>query len=114
MSVPDPDVAVIAGSIRENAGRANPKSALLIVEVSESSLAYDRNRKGSLYARAGIADYWIVNLEKRFLEVHRNPVPDEAAAFGFRYQDVEFLEPPDEIAPLALPQARIKIADLLP
>jgi Uma2 family endonuclease len=113
-SVPDPDIAVVSGSVRENAGRANPTSALLIVEVSETTLPYDRNRKGSLYAQAGIADYWIVNLEKRFLEVHRNPTPDGTKDFGFGYANVQYLEPGDEIAPLALPQRRIMVASLLP
>jgi Uma2 family endonuclease len=113
-SVLDPDIAVIAGGVREHVGRANPTSALLVVEVSETTLTYDRNRKGSLYARSGIADYWIVNLDKRFLEVYRNPLPDETRDFGYNYKDAEYLEPTDEVAPLALPQARIKVADLLP
>jgi Uma2 family endonuclease len=113
-SVLDPDIAVIAGSVRDNAGRNNPTTALLVVEVSETTLAYDRNRKGSLYARAGIADYWIVNLDKRLLEVYREPAPDEVKDFGFGYQNVRYLEATDEIAPLAFPQARLKVADLLP
>jgi Uma2 family endonuclease len=114
MSVPDPDIAVISGSVRDNAGRDNPKSALLIVEVSETTLVHDRKRKASLYAKARIMDYWIVNLEKRFLEVYRNPVADQTKEFGFGYQDVQYLEPTDEISPLAMPQGRIKVADLLP
>ncbi|MBI3407866.1 MAG: Uma2 family endonuclease [Planctomycetes bacterium] len=113
-SVPDPDLAVIPGSVRDNAGSDNPKSALLIVEVSDTTLSYDRNRKGSLYARVGIADYWIVNVEKKWLEVHRNPIPDESKDFQFRYQDVVYLEPSDAVSPLALPNAKIKVADLLP
>ena len=113
-SVPDPDLAVVPGSIRDNAGRDNPKSALLIVEVSETTVLHDRKRKGSLYARAGIADYWIINLEKQFLEVYRNPGPDETQDFGFGYQEVKYLEPIDIISPLAQPEARIKVADLLP
>jgi len=113
-SVPDPDLAVIPGSPRDNAINKNPTSALLVVEVSETTLVHDRKRKASLYAKVGIADYWIVNLEKRFLEVYRNPAQDETKDFGFGYQDVQYLEPSDEIAPLALPQARIKVADLLP
>jgi Uma2 family endonuclease len=69
---PEPDVGVVAGA-REDFGQAHPTSAVLIVEISDSTLAYDRRRKGSLYARAGVADYWIVNLVQRQLEVYRAP-----------------------------------------
>lgn len=113
-SVPDPDLVVISGSIRDNAGRKNPTSALLIVEVSETTLWHDRNHKGSLYASVGINDYWIVNVDKRWLEVHRNPVVDQTKVFKFAYKDIAFLEPSDSVSPLAMPQASIKVADLLP
>jgi hypothetical protein len=46
---------------------------VLVAEVAESSLAYDRGDKAALYARAGFADYWIVNLVDRRIEVHRDP-----------------------------------------
>ncbi len=64
----------------------HPSRPVLVVEVSESSLALDREHKGSLYARAGLADYWIVNLPERALEVYRDPEPDPAAPFGWRYR----------------------------
>src|SRR5262249_38816140 len=73
-STPDQDLAVIAGSIRDNTSVDNPTTALLIVEVSLTTLRHDRGRKASLYARAGIADYWIVNLVDRQLEIYRDPV----------------------------------------
>ena len=57
-SEPEPDIAVVPGGPRDYT--AHPSTALLIVEVSEATLSYDRRRKGSLYARANIADYWIV------------------------------------------------------
>ncbi len=113
-SVPDPDLAVIAGSPRTHARANNPTTSLLLVEVSDSTLAYDRRTKGSLYACAGIADYWILNLADRQLEVYRHPQPDNKARFGFCYTDEIDLGPTDEVSPLALPQARIKIVDLLP
>jgi Uma2 family endonuclease len=77
-SEPEPDVAVVPGS-RDQYASQHPKSAALIVEISDSSLAWDRGRKASLYARAGIADYWIVNLVDRRLEVRRSPVADANA-----------------------------------
>ncbi len=112
-SEPEPDVAVVAGSFRDYVGE-HPSRPVLIVEVSESSLALDREHKGSLYARAGLADYWIVNLVDRVLEVHREPGRDPAAAFGWRYRSVEVLGPEASVTPLALPSVRIRIIDLLP
>jgi Uma2 family endonuclease len=112
-SEPEPDVAVVSGSFRDYA-TAHPSRPVLVVEVSESSLAFDRHHKGSLYARAGLDDYWILNLVDRVLEVHRNSGPDPAASFGWRYQSVDVLERGASVSPLALPGARIRVADLLP
>jgi len=86
----------------------------LIVEVALSRLRFDREHKGSLYARAGIVDYWIVNIPNRRLEIYREPEPDETAAFGWRYGRSITLGPDERIAPLAVPQASILTADLLP
>ena len=80
---------------------------VLVVEVSESSLLLDRDHKGSLYARAGLADYWIVNLADRTLEVYRDPGPDPAASFGWRYRSVEVQGGEASVSPLALPGARM-------
>jgi len=112
-SEPEPDVAVVAGSFRDYVGQ-HPSRPVLVVEVSESSLALDREHKGSLYARAGLADYWIVNLVDRVLEVYREPGRDPAAAFGWRYRSVEVLGREASVTPLALPSVRIRIIDLLP
>jgi Uma2 family endonuclease len=112
-SEPEPDVAVVPGSFRDYVG-GHPSRPALVIEVSESSLALDREYKGSLYARAGLADYWIVNLVDRVLEVYRGPVPDPAAAFGWRYRSVVMLAPEASVSPLAVSGARIRVADLLP
>jgi Uma2 family endonuclease len=111
-SEPEPDVSVVAGS-REDY-QAHPTTALLLVEVSDTTLANDRRRKGSLYASAGIADYWIVNLVERRLEVYRNPVPDASYPYGHRYAMVSSLTEADSVSPLAAPQVQIAVADLLP
>ena len=60
-SEPEPDVSVVRGKL-EDYTSAHPTRALLVVEVSDSTISYDRTRKASLYARVGIADYWIVNV----------------------------------------------------
>jgi Uma2 family endonuclease len=87
---------------------------VLVVEVAESSLRRDREDKGSLYARAGIGDYWIVNLVDRVLEVFRAPGPESAAPFGWRYQTVTIIGSEGSVTPLAAPGSRIPVADLLP
>jgi Uma2 family endonuclease len=116
-SLADPDLAVIAGSARSHhqasPSRNVPTTALLVVEVSETTLAYDRGRKMSLYAASGIADYWILNVPDQQLEVHRDPVADASQPFGFRYDQVTVLGAGDVVSPLALPAAQIPVADLI-
>jgi Uma2 family endonuclease len=112
-SEPEPDAAVVPGSFRDYVA-GHPSRPVLVVEVSESSLSFDRHHKGSVYARAGLTDYWIVNLVDRVLEVYRDPVQDAAAAFGWRYGSIETFGPEAFIAPLALSGARIRVVDLLP
>jgi Uma2 family endonuclease len=112
-SEPEPDLAVVPG-VRSDYRGSHPARPVLALEVAESSLDFDREHKGSLYARAGVADYWIVNLLDRVLEVYRDPAPDPSAPYGWRYRSVEALTPPAVVSPLALPSARITVADLLP
>ncbi len=112
-SEPEPDVAVVQGS-PEDYGRAHPSRPALTVEVAESSLAVDRQHKGSLYARAGLPDYWILNLVDRVLEVYREPAPDAAAPFGWRYARREVLDASARVTPLAAPGWSILVAYLLP
>ena len=85
---------------------------MLVVEVARTSLTKDRQRKGPLYARQGVADYWIVNLAARMLEVYREPI--ESATGRWKYENVRLLKPGAVVGPLAEPDARIRVADLLP
>lgn len=112
-SEPEPDVAVVPG-IPDDYSRAHPSRPVLTVEVAESSLVTDRRRKGSLYARAALADYWVLNLVGRVLEVYREPVSDSAAPFGWRYARGDVFDTTMRVTPLAAPSASIRIADLLP
>jgi Uma2 family endonuclease len=112
-SEPEPDLAVVSGSRRDYAA-AHPTQPVLLVEVADSSLSFDRRRKGSLYARARVPEYWIVNLVERVLEVHRNPQPAAGAVFGWRYTQIRRLSPDETVTPLGAPEARILVADLLP
>jgi Uma2 family endonuclease len=112
-SAPEPDIAVVPGS-RTDYRHAHPARPALIIEVAESSLGFDRVAKGSLYARAGIVDYWIVNLVERVLEVYRHPGADITAPYGWRYTSAERFAPPSSVAPIAVPAAAIAVAALLP
>jgi len=112
-SEPEPDVCVVRGDPRDYRD-AHPERPVLIVEVSLSRLGFDREHKGSLYARAGITDYWIVNLADRRVEIYREPVPDGAASFGWRYGRSLALGADERISPLAAPAAEAVVADLLP
>ena len=112
-SEPEPDVSVVPGDPRDYRDE-HPARPVLVVEVALSRLRFDRSRKGSLYARAGLADYWIVNIPDGRLEVYREPMPDAAAPFGWRYGSLTTLGPEQRIAPLAAPGAPVLVADLLP
>src|SRR5206468_1100110 len=74
-SLPEPDIAVVVGSSRDYV-RTHPRTALLVVEVSDSTLSKDRVIKSHLYAQAALPEYWIVNLRDRQIEVGRNPGRD--------------------------------------
>jgi Uma2 family endonuclease len=112
-SEPEPDVAVVPGCL-EDYVEAHPSRPVLTVEVAQSSLGFDRERKASLYARAGLSDYWVVNLVERVLEVYRQPVPDPAAPFGWRYAARVTLDGTAQVAPLAAPEAIVAVSQLLP
>lgn len=105
-SAPEPDLAWVA---RRDYSRARPVAAdvLLVVEVAESSLAYDCGEKADLYAAAAIADYWVVNLVDRTIEVRRDP-----AAGAFR--SLKTFAGDDELRPLAVPGLRLRPASLWP
>lgn len=110
---PLPDVAVVEGSIRDYE-RAHPARALLVVEVSEASLRLDRQVKASLYAWAGVPEYWIVNLVDGVVEVYREPVPMRGRAYGYGYRSQRVYRVGEGIAPVAKPDTVIPVDDLLP
>jgi Uma2 family endonuclease len=98
---PEPDLVVVAGSPLDYFDE-HPRTATLVVEVAESSLAYDRRDKSLLYSRAGLPEYWIVNLVDRVLEVHREPGPDG-------YRKIAVARIGDEVIPIALPTAGVVV-----
>jgi Uma2 family endonuclease len=112
-SEPEPDVCVVPGSPRDYL-RTHPTGAALVVEVAASGLWIARGRKATMYARAGIADYWIVNLADRVLEVHRAPVHLGGGRRLWSYRTLQSVGSDDTVSPLAVPSARVAVADLLP
>jgi Uma2 family endonuclease len=109
---PEPDIAVIAGQIRDYATRGLTQAAL-IVEVSDATLDFDRRTKAPLYAGAGVADYWIINLNAAQIEVHRQPLPPDQI-FGTGYTDVKTYRKGQSIELLAKPGVQVLVDDLLP
>ena len=107
-SLPEPDAAVVPGRI-EDYDHGRPTTALLVVEVSDTSLKQDRLTKGAIYAAAGIPEYWIVNLRDDCVEVRRQPEPEKR-----RYASIAIARRGERIEPVALPGISIAVSDLLP
>jgi Uma2 family endonuclease len=107
-SVPEPDAVVVAGRMADY-DRAHPTTALLVIEVADSSLKQDRLTKRGIYAAAGIPEYWIVNLPDDCVEIRRDPEP--AAR---RYASVTIARRGDTIELGVLPGVRVSVDDLLP
>ncbi|HEY1408772.1 MAG TPA: Uma2 family endonuclease [Promineifilum sp.] len=106
-SVPQPDVAIVnRRGDRYAGGHPEPEDVLLLIEVSESSLAYDRDVKLPLYARAGIAEVWLVALLPQVVEVYRAPNDNG-------YGEKRTLRRGDTLAPLHLPGAKLAIEPIL-
>jgi Uma2 family endonuclease len=112
-SEPEPDVFVVPGEPRDYLAQ-HPSQPLLTIEIAEASLAFDRRHKGSVYARAGLPEYWIANLVDRRLEVYRHPAPAASAEFGWRYLDVQVFSAGATVSPLARPDIALAVTDLLP
>jgi Uma2 family endonuclease len=106
LSDPEPDVVVLTRPFLEFRTKAEANDIVLLVEVSVTSLRLDANRKAALYARAGIADYWVLDVNSRRLLVHREP-------FDGAYRQVTAFTENEPVSPLAAPIASIRAADLL-
>ncbi len=110
-SEPQPDVSVIPGSMRGYTD--HPTVAALVVEVADTTLANDTTTKAELYATAGIADYWVLDVENRQLHVFRDP-QHNATLEATAYQTHDTFGPNDSVSPLAAPGATIRVSELLP
>ena len=107
LSMPEPELALLRRRDDFYAGsRPRPDDVLLLIEVSDTSSRYDRTVKRSLYAAAGIAEYWIVDVAARVLEVASEPTPDG-------YRQIRQPAAGETISPLAFPDLTIPVATLL-
>jgi Uma2 family endonuclease len=102
-AVPQPDVAWIKPVKRRP--WPLPEDVLLLIEVADSSLAGDQTEKAAIYAAAGIADYWIVNIPDQCVEVRRKPTTDG-------YQETTIYPPGERIHPLNFPAVPLNVATL--
>jgi len=108
---PEPDILVANGEIEDYVTRhPDVSEAVLVVEVSDTTLRYDRRQKAALYAEAGIADYWIINLNNRTLEVRRGPARKPN---GWDYANRTVYTETQSLALLALPEGMLSVVDLL-
>jgi Uma2 family endonuclease len=106
-SEPEPDVMLLAPRADfYSGGLPEPPDVRLLVEVAESSLQYDRRTKFPLYARSGVAEAWLVDLDSGKLEIHR-------AAGGAGYRDVRVLRADETFSPTAFPDLAITLRDLI-
>jgi Uma2 family endonuclease len=107
-SEPEPDITVLVP--RDDfyaSGTPGPDDVLLLIEVSDSSLDFDRTVKGPLYAEAGIHEYWIVNLVDNCVEVHRDPQSDGS------YRDVRTVKRGERIGLSQITSAAVAMTDVI-
>lgn len=107
-SVPEPDLAVVPGKLQDY-DKAHPTTALLVIEVADSSLLQDRLTKAAIYAAAEIPEYWIVNLVDDRVEIYRSPEPSKR-----HYRSQAMAGRGESIEIVSLPGARVAVNDLLP
>lgn len=109
-SEPEPDFCMVTGPARSI--DKHPDTALLVVEIADATLDFDRGEKASVYAASGVADYWIVNLVDRVVEVYRRP--HEVAGGAWTYDAAVRYSGGQAIVPLAQEDVQIRVDDLLP
>jgi Uma2 family endonuclease len=105
---PEPDIIVLKRELSHfPSANPRPEDLRLVVEIADSSLNFDLSTKAALYARAGIAEYWVLDVMGRRLLVHR-----DARANG--YASINAYGEDESVAPLSAPQAEFRVADAFP
>ena len=106
-SEPQPDMTVLRVPLSQLTDNPTPTQIALLVEVSDSTLAFDLGAKARFYARAGIEDYWVLDVAQQRMHVHRTPQSGT-------YTQVTVYFPNDSVAPLAAPHSAVLVSSLLP
>jgi Uma2 family endonuclease len=107
-SEPEPDVAIVMGKRQDYYSQhPTPEKVLLLVEVSETTGAFDQNAKANVYAAAGISEYWVLDLKRRTLIVYRAPSEDG-------WGEVRRLHTTDNVTPNFAPDAVVAVSTLFP
>ncbi len=106
-SEPQPDVAIFRPREDDYTGSLpTTQDAYLVIEVADSTVAYDRGIKVPLYGKAGILETWLVDLPQRRIEVYRSPSKDG-------YQSMHYASPGETLSPTAFPDVALQVAELL-
>lgn len=106
ISEPEPDIVVLTRPLTSRSPKPGPETIRLLIEVSVTSLAFDLGAKAALYARAGLSDYWVLDVNGRRMIVHRDPAEG-------RYCSIVAYGEDELISPQAAPDASIRVRDLL-
>ena len=108
LNAPQPDITLLRPRDDFYADKtASPEDILLIVEVADSTLRFDKNIKAPRYAQEGIPEYWIANLRDDCVERYRDPVDGE-------YRDVQEFRRGDTISLALMPDVALAVAEILP
>lgn len=103
---PEPDIIVLNKPTTTFQSNLRPEDLRLVVEIADTSLVFDLTTKAALYARAGIVEYWVLDIANRRMVVHREPQPG-------CYQHVVAYTDAESVAPLAAPGQALRISDVL-
>lgn len=108
LNYPEPDLVVLAGASRDYALRhPNGNEVVLLVEVSDSTARFDQTVKADLYARAGVPEYWVLDVNRRLLSVYRRPIDGH-------YSRVTKTSAAESVSPEAIADMSVLVSDLLP
>jgi Uma2 family endonuclease len=105
-SEPQPDFALLRVGLEQRASHPSPAEVLVAIEVSDTSIRYDRNVKAPLYAESGIPEYWLIDLESETIEVRRKPNKSG-------YEELQTLRRGDQLRCLAFPDTPLDVAAIL-
>ncbi|AFY80362.1 Uma2 family endonuclease [Oscillatoria acuminata] len=112
-SEPEPDIALVKNRADDYlSGHPTPEDVILVIEIADSSLRYDREVKLPLYAKSGIADYWIFNLVNNTLECYSEPYQDNRESFGYRQRRIVL--PNEQVSLPGFSDVLLDLAEIFP